>query len=85
MCMDCHRMQELLPLLASGDLEGSLFTEARAHVAGCEVCRDGVFEYGAQGMLLRASAGGHAPAPLWADLKLRLKPRDNWGDIGGEA
>lgn len=79
-------MREVLPLLASGDVEGSLLAETRSHVARCEACREAVFEYGAQGMLLRASVPPESSESLWGALKERIKPRsEDWSDFGGEA
>lgn len=79
-------MRELLPLLAGGDLEGSLLPEAQNHVETCGACRESLLDYGLQGMLLKVAAQGAEGPSIWASLRDRLHPHPpSEIDLGGEA
>ncbi len=75
LCMECRRIRELLPLLAGGDLEGSLFKDAREHVATCERCREELLEFGHQSLLLKAFPASDGSASIWDSVRERIDQR----------
>ncbi len=75
LCMECRRIRELLPLLAGGELEGSLFKDAREHVATCERCREELMEFGHQSLLLKSFPAPDGSSSVWDAVRERIDQR----------
>lgn len=73
--MECRRIRELLPLLAGGELEGSLFKEARQHVATCERCREELMEFGHQSLMLKALPASGGSDSIWESVREKIDQR----------
>jgi anti-sigma factor RsiW len=72
MRMECRRIRGLLPLLAGGELEGSLLQDARQHVATCAACRAELMAFGHQSLLLKAMPAPSSPDSVWDAVRDRI-------------
>ncbi|HHN47060.1 MAG TPA: hypothetical protein ENN09_06420 [Planctomycetes bacterium] len=64
---DCGDIRKLLPLLASGELDGELADDVRTHAAGCESCRAALSEYAGLARALGALLAAVEPGKNFED------------------